>query len=485
MFTAVSSTQADRDDDLATAPATTLAAAIRAKDLSSRELLDLYLERIDRLGPQLNAVVTLDSDRAREAAHAADEAAARGEFRGPLHGLPFTVKDAIETAGIRSTGGAAELCEHVPSTNAPAVERLLRAGAICFGKTNLPAWSSDFQSWNEMFGATNNPWDLSRVPGGSSGGAAAAVCAGLTSFELGTDFGGSLRIPAHFCGIYGLKPSFGLVPQRGCLYFEGAGSTDVDINVFGPLARSAGDLDLLIGVIAGPSPEHEPAWYVELPAPRITSLAGLRVGVWIDEPSCPVDAEYAALIRRAADRIADAGAAINEVAPPVPVSEHWDLYWQMMIAAASPMLPDDPGEQMSGSHRKWLALERQRVDLRERWATWLRDFDVIICPVAPTAAFPHDHETELAQRTITVNATEQSYLDIGRWCGLVGVTGCPAVVAPVGYTESGLPVGAQLVGSFLADRDVIAVASLLGEVVDGYRKPPDPAPAVQPVHSPD
>src|SRR5213075_2073201 len=216
--------------------ATKLAAAIRNGDVSSRELLECYLDRIDRLGGEVNAVVTLDAERARAAATAADEATTLGGSVGPLHGLPITIKDAIATEGIRSTGGAKELSDYVPTEDAPAVARLKAAGAIVFGKTNLPKWSSDLQSYNDMFGTTNNPWDLGRTVGGSSGGAGAAVACGFTSFELGTDIGGSVRVPSHFNGVFGLKPSYGVMPQRGYLDHVGGGTTDADINVFGPLA---------------------------------------------------------------------------------------------------------------------------------------------------------------------------------------------------------------------------------------------------------
>ncbi|MEA3020753.1 MAG: amidase, partial [Actinomycetota bacterium] len=250
---------------MSTESASELAAQIRRKQLGSRELLDSFLDRIDRLNGPINAVVTLDVERARAAADAADAATARGDAVGPLHGLPITIKDAIATEGIRSTGGAVELTDHVPTADAPAVARLKDAGAIVFGKTNLPRWSSDVQSFNEIFGQTNNPWNLDRIPGGSSGGAAAAVAAGFTSFELGTDIGGSVRIPSHWCGTFGLKPSYGVVPQRGYLDHTRGGSVDTDINVFGPIARSADDLDLLLGVLAGPAPELTPAWRVEMP----------------------------------------------------------------------------------------------------------------------------------------------------------------------------------------------------------------------------
>src|SRR4051794_9605686 len=273
----------------ATASATELAAAIRRKQVSSRELLDAFIDRIDRLDGKVNAVVTRDIDRARAAAKAADDATARGDAIGVLHGLPVTIKDAIATEGIRTTGGAVELKDHVPAEDATVVAAIKQAGAIVFGKTNLPRWSGDLQSYNEMFGTTNNPHDPTRVPGGSSGGAGASVACGFTSFEIGTDIGGSVRIPAHFNGVFGLKPSFGVVPQRGYVDSIGGGSTDADINVFGPLTRSADDLDLLLDVLAGPPPEQRTAWRIELPPARPTGAKGLRVALWLDDPGCPVD----------------------------------------------------------------------------------------------------------------------------------------------------------------------------------------------------
>jgi amidase len=248
------------DEGVATWPAVQQAAAINAGKLSSRDLLEGYLDRIDRLNRDVNAVVTLDSERAREAATAADELITLGANVGPLHGLPCTIKDAIETEGIRSTGGAEELSDHVPAHDAPAVARLKAAGAIVFGKTNLPKWSLDIQAYNTLFGVTNNPWALDRMTGGSSGGSAAAVAAGFTSFELGTDIGGSVRIPSHCCGVYGLKPTWGVIPQRGYLDHTEGGTIDVDINVFGPIARSADDLDVLLTSLAGPDPERAVAW---------------------------------------------------------------------------------------------------------------------------------------------------------------------------------------------------------------------------------
>ena len=250
--------------------ATDLVQAMKAKEVGSRELLDHLLARVDEHNPALNAVVTLDAERARTAADAADAATARGEDLGPLHGLPMTIKDVFETEGIRSTSGAPELMGHVPTRDAGAVARLKAAGAIVFGKTNLPLYAGDLQTFNEPFGVTNNPWDTSRTTGGSSGGAAAALAAGLTPLELGSDIGGSIRNPSHMCGTVGLKPSFGVVPQDG--YLSGpTGLRSLDINVVGPMARSVDDLSLAFDVLAGPG------------RPR-PARDGLRLAAWFDTP---------------------------------------------------------------------------------------------------------------------------------------------------------------------------------------------------------
>ena len=320
---------------LATSTARQLEDELRARRLSSRELLDAYLTRIDQLGPPINAVVTLDRERAYAAAARADDAAARGDWLGPLHGLPITIKDAIEVAGVRSTGGATELTDHIPAVDAPSVARLKAAGAIVFGKTNVPRWSGDVQTFNDLFGTTNNPWSLDRIPGGSSGGPAAAVACGFTAFELGTDIGGSVRIPAHCCGVFGLKPSYGVISQRGYLDHVGGGHTDADINVFGPLARSADDLDLLLSVLAGPDSERALAWRLELPAPRRIAAGDFRVGIWLDDAACPVDRDQLAVMRQAVDRLADAGARVEDTHPPVSFAEQVEVFNHLVGAAVS------------------------------------------------------------------------------------------------------------------------------------------------------
>jgi amidase len=460
-------------DALATSSARHLEDALRARRLSSRELLDTYLTRIDQLGPPINAVVTLDRERAYAAAARADDAAARGDWLGPLHGLPITIKDAIEVADMRSTGGATELTDHVPNMDAPSVARLRAAGAIVFGKTNVPRWSGDLQTFNDIFGTTNNPWSVDRIPGGSSGGPAAAVACGFTAFELGTDIGGSIRIPAHCCGVFGLKPSYGVVSQRGYLDHVGGGRTDADINVFGPLARSADDLDLLLSVLAGPDAERAVAWRLDLPQTRRAAAADFRVGAWLDDPACPVDRDQLVVMRQAVDRLADAGARVEEAHPPVSFAEQVELFDQLVGAAVSVGRPDDQADSASGSHRAWLRGDERRAEFRRIWTEWFEGYDALICPVMATPAFPHLQSGNFDSRVVEINGTVRPYSELVSWTGLIGVLGLPSAVPPIGRTPAGLPVGVQVVSPYLRDREAIQLGAILADASGGgYQVPP-------------
>jgi len=466
-----------------------LARAIRSKELSSTELLEAYVTRIDRLDPRLNAVVTMDADRARRAAQAADDAVVHGDELGPLHGLPITVKDALETAGMRSTGGATELRDHVPTDDAPAVARVRDAGAIVFAKTNVPKWSGDSQTHNELFGVTRNPWDPSRSPGGSSGGPAVSVACGFTAFELGTDIGGSIRMPAHFTGICGHKPSFGIVPSRGYLDHVGGGLTEADINVIGPLARSVADLELLLGVLAGADVHRAPAWHLELPATR----SGTRIGAWLDDPGCPVDAEVLAILESAVELLEADGATVDADARPVGFDESLSLFHALIASAVSPGLSDDvlelarqveaiPEEEHEDAllemgrgtvlrHRDWILVDERRELLRRQWAAWFAHHDALLCPVGPVAAQPLS-DADLLSRTMTVNGRTRPANDLIRWPGLIGVAYLPSTVVPVGRTAGGLPVGIQVVGRFLGDRTALAVARRLEQLTGGFEPSP-------------
>ena len=460
------------DDTVATWPARRLAAAIAAGELGSRELLAVYLDRVQRLNPALNAVVTVDAERALADAAAADDARARGGVVGPLHGLPITVKDAIEVGGMRSTGGAVELTDHTPAADAPAVARLRAAGAVVFGKTNVPRWSGDLQTYNEVFGTTNNPWDVARTTGGSSGGAAAAVACGFTSFEVGTDIGGSVRMPSHFCGVFGLKPSFGVIPQRGYLDHVGGGLTDADINVFGPIARSADDLELLLSVLAGPEPERGVAWRLELPAARHQELSGYRIGVWFEEASCPLERDLRAVLRSTVDALAAAGARVEEAHPPVDFQQQGALFTRLIVSAISPSMPEGVGEAASGSHLAWLRADEERARLRAAWAEWFESYDLLLCPVLPLPAFPHDHTMPMTDRVLELNGESVPYVSVLQWPGLIGVVGLPSAVPPLARTPAGLPVGMQVVAPYLRDRDAVHAAGLIAEIAGGYVTPP-------------
>lgn len=460
------------DDSICLEPAYRLGAMIGRMQISSRELLELVLARVERINPTVNAVVTLDPERAFEAATWADEATAAGQPAGPLHGLPITVKDAIEVAGMRSTGGAVALSGHVPAFDAPVVARLRAAGAVVFGKTNVPEWSGDIQTYNELFGTTNNPWDPTRTTGGSSGGAAAAVATGMSSFETGTDIGGSIRNPSSFCGICGHKPSYGIVSQRGYLDRVGGGVTDADINVFGPLARAVEDLDTLLSVLAGPDAEDAVAWRLSLPRPRHEELKSYRVGLWLDDPHCPVDSEALALLEAAARSLAGAGATVSAARPPIDFARTEELFTALLLPAISRSVDAPIGEAIAGNHRTWLELDEQRTALRRVWAEWFRDFDVLLCPVMPMLPFPHDHDGTISDRTLVINGAVRSHPGTLAWAGMIGVSYLPSTVVPVGRTAGGLPVGIQVVGPYLEDRTSLFVAARLAEITGGYTPPP-------------
>ena len=484
------------DHDLAFADATACVRAIGARDVSSRELLEHLVDRIDRLDGPVNSVVTLDLERARARADRADRATAEGRSWGPLHGLPMTVKDVWETAGIRTTSGAPALADHVPDTDAVAVTRLLEAGAVVFGKTNTPLYAGDVQTFNDVFGTTGNPWDPTRSAGGSSGGAAAAVAAGFTPLELGSDIGGSIRLPSHLCGTFGLKPSWGTVPSRGHIPGAPGSLLEVDVNSGGPMARSVRDLSLGLDVIAGPLPADAGAGRLEPPPAAPGGVADLRIGVVLDDAAHPVAAEVRHVLRSAFDRLADAGARVDEIELPVPLP---DMYasWQRLVlpiigsdlpedvrAELKALAPEKTGDDtasralrsMVADHRDRARADQARQHQRRRWADAFETFDVVLCPVFQTAAHPHDLRP-IAERTIDVDGVSLPYVDLIAWCGGIGAMLLPVAAIPAGRTarsgpRGGLPVGMQVVGPFLRDRAVLAAAQTISDVVGGFEAPP-------------
>ncbi len=478
------------DRELCWSSAIELAARIRSGEVSSREATDAALDRIDRLDDDLGLVVTLDAERARAEAAAADEALAAGSDLGALHGVPITVKDSFQTAGMRTTSGAPELADHVPETDADPVARYRELGVVVMGKTNLPIYAGDVQSYNDVFGCSNNPWDRSRTVGGSSGGSAGALAAGFTPLELGSDIGGSIRNPAHTCGVVGHKPSYGIVSARGQIPGPPGTLTQADIAVAGPMARTVADCRLALDALSGPDAWQRRAWRLELPPPRHHDPADLRVAAWLDDPACPVGSEVRPLLEAAAVALADVGVRVDADARPdgVTLERSIDTFERLLGAAlAGAHTPAEieematRGDGVEGDlgaghaalrHRAWLSVNERRLQLRARWAGFFEDWDAVLMPVAIAPAIPHDHSSPLSARRITVDGVERPYLEQTHWVGAVGVVYLPATVVPIGLTPAGLPVGVQVVGPYLEDHTCLRVAELLEVALGGFRPPP-------------
>ena len=481
--------------DLGFKSATELAAGIRDRETSSRELLEHFLSRIERFNPRLNAVVTLDVERARDRAYRADAALARGELWGPLHGVPITIKDTIETAGLRTTAGFQPLADYVPAANAPSVQRLTDAGAVVFGKTNTPTLAADWQTFNPIFGTTNNPWDTSRTPGGSSGGSAAAIAAGLSGLELGSDIGGSIRVPSHWNGVYGHKPTYGIVPARGHVPAMPGALSEYDLSVLGPIARSAADLDLALGLLAGPLADRAVAWRFALPEPRHELLHDFRVAAWLDDAEFAVDPEVRRALEDTVRALRGAGVRVDErTRPGFTLREALDTYlrllWPVMMSGSPPEVFDSllhvaattPADDTSFPvlmaryatlrHRDWIAANEAREQLRAKIAAFFQDYDVLLMPVNQVPAIPHDPSEPLPARRFVIGGAEHEYSELFPWIAIATVTLAPATAAPIGRTRANLPVGLQIVGPYLEDRTPIAFARALAEITPGFEPPP-------------
>jgi len=468
-----------------------LAAAIRAGRITSRALLDHYLERVDRFNPALNAIIHLDVEAARARADAADQALARGEIWGPLHGLPITIKESHNVAGWPTTHGNPRWKDNRPSETAVVIARLRDAGAVIFGKTNVPIGLLDWQSYNAIHGTTHNPWRRGYTPGGSSGGSAAAVAAGLVAVELGSDSGGSIRFPAHYTGLFGHRPSIGIVPADGNL----APGTLLasEFAVSGPIARSARDLELILDTITAPSPADAKAWSVTLPPARHRAIGDFRVAAIYSSSVAEVDESYTKVLRAFVEQLRRAGVAVDEdVGPEFDVAEHQGLFIQLLRGTGSKAISDEVyheaehaarlrGEEHSfaanvlrattQSHRAYLkALERRAV-IRRRWAEFFERYEVLLAPVTVSAAFPIDEARPREERELSINGHNVDYNDQIYWAGIASLSGLPATVAPIGTTADGLPLGVQIIGPYLEDRTPLAFAAAV-EPLYGFRAPP-------------
>jgi amidase len=475
---------------------TELSAALKAKKISAVELAQDAIGRIERHDGEINAVCVRDFSRALEAARAADAALARGEAK-PLLGLPLTVKESYNVAGLPTTWGFPAQKDFKPAEDALAIARVKEAGGVILGKTNVPVGLGDWQSYNEIYGTTNNPYDLGRTPGGSSGGSSAALAAGYGPLSLGSDIGGSLRVPAFHCGVYAHKPTFALVPSRGHTPppFPPL-ALDRDMAVIGPMARSAADLSLLLDVIAGPDRlEAGVAYKLALPPARHSDLRSFRVLLIDSDPVLPTGKSVREGIEKLAGNLAKADVTVARESPLLPdFAATSRLYMRMLMsflavsfapenyasaqAAAAQLAPDDNSlgaERLRGivlSHRDWVMADGARAHLRAQWRELFKSFDAVICPVMPTPAYPHDHSAEQETRRINIDGKDYVYPDQLAWPGIATLPGLPATAIPVGLSPEGLPIGVQIVGPWLEDRTSLKLAELIEREFGGFLPPP-------------
>ncbi len=472
-----------------------LTAALRAGAVSSVELTDEAIARIERDDTVINAICVRDFDRARVAARGADQARARGEDR-PLLGVPITVKESYDIAGLPTTWGMPAHRDHVPVRDAVQVSRVRAAGAVVLGKTNVPLGLQDLQSFNQIYGTTNNPWDHSRTPGGSSGGSAAALAAGFGALSLGSDLAGSLRTPAHFCGVYAHKPTLGLAANRGMNPpATPALPVDLDLAVVGPMARTARDLTLLLDVMAGPDPlTRGVAYALTLPPARHQRLSEFRVLVLDEHPLLATGSAVRAGVHRVADALVDGGARVERHSPLLPdLARAATLYTRLLFSGTTARFPVESYERlrmraaglgaheksldavrlraMVLSHRDWIEANDQRELHRHGWRALFAEFDAVVCPITPTPAFPHDHNPDLLERRIDIDGVEYPFFDQLVWAGLATMPGLPATAIPAGRSGAGLPVGVQIIGPMFEDRTPLRLAELLEQRIGGFQLP--------------
>lgn len=480
--------------DLSYQGATQLLTALNNKTLSASELLEAQIKRIEKWDQHINAVVVRDFNAARTAAKAADALRARGETK-PLLGLPITVKESFNVKGLSTTWGNPAFNGWEAGHDALAIQRLKAAGAIIIGKTNVSMMLMDWQSHNPLYGTTHNPWHKEHTPGGSSGGSAAALAAGFTALELGSDLAGSLRTPAHFCGIYAHKPTLDLIPLRG------AGAprmptyhTRIDLAVAGPMARSAEDLALALNVLAGPDEIFQGrAYQLALPKPRQDQLKAFRVLILKDHPLCPTEKAITASLENVAEALKKAGVAVAFTAPQLPdlakISQLFSrllgaftvgdmpihLYEEIIQNAQHVSLADTTptAHYLLGcalSHRDWITQNRLRSEYFQQWRELYQQFDVILCPVMPTTAFKHDYQ-DFNLRKLRVDETEMDYGNQSPWVSIASLFGLPSTVVPIGLSPAGLPIGMQVIGDYFDDNTTLQFAKYLEEVGFKFRAP--------------
>lgn len=478
--------------DTAFKSAVALAQLIKRREIGCLELLDHYLERVGRYNPQLNAIIVLDAEGARARAREADQALARGIDWGALHGVPMTCKESFDVAGLPTTFGIPKFKDNIATTDALSIQRLKAAGAVVFGKTNVPLRLADFQSYNTIYGTTNNPWHPERIPGGSSGGSAAALAAGLTGFDIGSDIGGSIRNPAHYCGIFGHKPTWGLLPPRG--HALPGDLSQSDLSVIGPLGRSAADLELGVRIMAGPDEIDSAGYQLNLQVPARRSLADYRVAMWSTDAMAPVSRETVARVETVARAVADAGGTVDDQARPAfaPEAAHHayqtllqavmssrvsdDAYAKLQAAAAA-LEANDHSERaralrrQTATYRDYATAHETRTRIRWAWHDFFQHYDVLITPMMATPAFVHD-QRPFRDRALLVDGQAQPYFQQIFWAGLAICAYLPATLVPTGPGAEGLPIGVQVIGPQYGDLTTIAFARLLEQAGFAFTAPP-------------
>jgi amidase len=474
------------------ASAVEAARCVRTGKIEARALTERMLARIDAYDSKLNAVVNVLTAEAMADAARADDALRAGGPIGPLHGVPILIKDAFEIAGVPTTAGLRQFAEYRPAADSEVVRRLRAAGAVVLGNTNVPLALNDWQSYNDLYGTTRNPWDLDRTPGGSSGGSAAALAAGLAYFSPGSDRSGSLRVPASFCGVYAHKPSLGVEPLRGWFPSPPGSAPALSdlISVAGPMARSAADLRVGMQVMGGPDGDEARAYRWSMPAPRHTRLSDYRVGYVLDDPACPVDEPVRERLEAVIEALGKAGVRLRQGWPPGidPAAQHRTYLYMLFSSLGAPpntrpedlkaLAARDDGSLASifaqtgvNPVSRYIDHEREQLRARAAWRTVFQELDVFLIPTSIVAAFPHDHSEPLAQRRLMTRSGPRAYTDPFFWIGFASLSGLPATAAPAGCTGDGLPVGIQILGPHMEDATPIEFAERAAEVIGGFVAP--------------
>ena len=486
-------TEKQMSESLVYASASTAARAVSYGEVTSQELTKTILRRVETYNPILNAIITILEKEALAAAKRADEAVKSGEKLSPLHGVPVTVKDCFEIKGVRTTAGSKLLADYVPERDSAPVERLRMAGAIIIGHTNTPEMAADWQTYNTLFGTTNNPWETKLTPGGSTGGGAAALASGLTFLEVGSDVGGSIRVPSHFCGLYGHKPSIGTVSARG--HVPPLPSSPVGEPVFsvaGPMARSADDLRLAMEILGGLDGEASKAFTWRLPPPRKVKFNEYRLGYVIDDATCRVSSEIKAPLAKMVEALKEEGVEVAEGWPSgIDAKRLFQDYRYIRYSSSAASISSakifellkaenvsDGSDEYAAAHAYASSVKEfqdalwRRAQAQEAWREYFRNIDAFLIPPSFVPAFPHDHRSPMKSRVLQTPEGPRRYQELRFWISFATLCGLPATVAPVGSTPSGLPVGVQIIGPYLEDATTIDVAGKMEKVIRGFRAPP-------------